>query len=128
MPASRHTALDPSDDLYAIFEIPCTADAQQLRRAWRRIVMRWHPDRAGPSATRTFQYLLAAYETLADPASRAAYDRQRNASGPDRGRFAQSGSAAASTSREWRRATPGVMLSHLSGPLTSLLACGVAEL
>src|SRR5438132_7394383 len=90
----------PPDDYYALLGIDADADAAKLRRAWRRLALRWHPDRAGPGATATFQTISMAYTVLSDPVARAAYDRRR---------------------------APGVMLSRLTGPLDALLACGVAR-
>jgi DnaJ-class molecular chaperone len=79
-----------------------------LRRAWRRLALRWHPDRAGTGATATFQKIQAAYAVLEDPISRAAYDRRHTTRTAVRGR------------------TPAVMLSRFCGNLNGLLACGYA--
>lgn len=98
------------DDYYALLGIDQRAGRAELRRAWRRLALQWHPDRAGAGATETFLKLQSAYAVLADPLSRAAYDRRR---GVPR-------TAA-------RGRTPGVRLSRLSGPLNGLLACGVAQ-
>src|SRR3954471_9293709 len=67
----------PSDDYYALLGVEANADDDALRRAWRQLAARWHPDRAGAAATATFQQLSAAYTVLSDPAARAAYDRRR---------------------------------------------------
>jgi molecular chaperone DnaJ len=101
-----------SDDFYELLGIEVDADRAALRRAWRRLAVRWHPDRAGPTATAMFQRMSAAYGVLSDPVARAAYDRRR-------------GAASAPPARPQGRA-PAVMLSRLSGPLNALLACGVA--
>jgi len=99
------------DDHYALLGIDRTAGVAELRRAWRQLALRWHPDRAGDGATATFQKIQAAYAVLADPISRAAYDRRKGApSIAPRGR------------------TPAIMLSRLSGNLRGLLACGIARL
>lgn len=98
------------DDYYGWLGISVDAGTTELRRAWRRLALKWHPDRAGAEATATFQKIQAAYAVLADPISRAAYDRRRHARAPvPRGR------------------APAVMLQRLSGPLAGLLACGVAR-
>ena len=98
------------DDYYALLGIDPRAGRAELRRAWRRLALQWHPDRAGTGATETFQKIQSAYAVLSDPLSRAAYDRRHGArSAAPRGR------------------TPGVRLSRLSGPLNGLLACGVAQ-
>ena len=70
------------DDYYALLGIDAEADGAELRRAWRRLALRWHPDRAGPGATATFQKILAAYTVLSDPVARAAYDRRRDDAAP----------------------------------------------
>lgn len=109
------------DDYYALLGVEDDADAEGLRRAWRRLALQWHPDRAGPGATATFQKIFAAYTVLSDPAARAVYDRRRGT----RARLAAA-KAAAEAPPAPRRA-PGVMLSRLSGPLNALFACGVAR-
>jgi DnaJ-class molecular chaperone len=43
-----------SDDYYALLGIAVEADDEELRRAWRRLALEWHPDRAGPEATADF--------------------------------------------------------------------------
>ena len=104
----------PWDDYYGLLGLDAHADEIEVRRAWRRLALRWHPDRAGPAATAIFQKLLDAYMVLSDPVTRAAYDRRRG--------LPPLGTASAS-----RRRAPGVLLRRLSGPLSALLACGVAR-
>lgn len=114
-----------SDDYYAQLGIDADADAAELRRAWRRLVLRWHPDRAGPGATATFQTISAAYAVLSDPAARAAYDRERGG-GARRSGDGSGAHASAPPARAQKRA-PGVMLSRLTGSLDALLASGAAR-
>jgi molecular chaperone DnaJ len=114
-----------SDDYYALLGIDAEADAAELRRAWRRLALRWHPDRAGPSATSTFQKLLAAYMVLSEPLARAAYDRRRGA--PARSPGVRSGDPTSAPPAAPRRRAPGVLLRRLSGSLNALLACGIAR-
>lgn len=97
------------NDYYALLGVSANVGHAELRRAWRRLALRWHPDRAGSGATATFQKIQAAYAVLSDAASRAAYDRRQST--PVRGP---------------RRAAPGVMLHRLTGSLAGLLACGIA--
>jgi curved DNA-binding protein CbpA len=58
------------DDYYQLLGIGPNAAHAELRRAWRRLALRWHPDRAGSSATAIFQKIQAAYAVLSDPISR----------------------------------------------------------
>src|SRR5438105_8252442 len=113
---------DPSEDYYALLGVDPEIDRAELRRAWRRLALRWHPDRAGPSATATFQRISVAYAVLANPVTRAAYDRQR----PPRRSAARTGAPSRSRSTTRRRA-PAEMLWRLSGSLKALLACGIAR-
>ena len=95
------------DDYYALLGIDPRAGHADLRRAFRRLALKWHPDRAGAGAAATFRKIHAAYTVLADPISRAAYDRRQDAVAPvARGR------------------TPVAMLHRLSGNINGLLACG----
>jgi DnaJ-class molecular chaperone len=116
-----------SDDYYALLGIHVHADGNELRRAWRKLASRWHPDRAGCGATSKFQLLSAAYSTLSDPLKRAAYDARRRRSAQQEDKC---DSRAAAVTRTGSRPPPApcVLLTRLSGPLTSLLACGVARL
>jgi molecular chaperone DnaJ len=116
---------DPLDDYYALLGIEADADDAKLRRVWRRLALRWHPDRAGSSATAMFQKISTAYAVLSDPTARAAYDRGRDA--PVKRPAERAGGASTAPSPAPRRRAPGVMLARLSGPLNALFACGVAR-
>jgi molecular chaperone DnaJ len=111
-------AVAASDDHYAWLGVGTGADRGELRRAWRRLALKWHPDRAGPAAAATFRRIAAAYAVLSDPVARAMYDRQRGAPTVV--------TPAAAPNATPRRA-PGVLLHRLSGPLNALLACGIAR-
>jgi molecular chaperone DnaJ len=126
-----------SDDYYAVLGIDAAADDSTLRRAWRRLALRWHPDRAGAAATATFQKISTAYAVLSSPAARAAYDRRRAVededdpvpSGPAASAPPEQRASAPPTSApvSSRARAPGVMIARLSGPLNALIACGAAR-
>ncbi len=69
-------------DHYAILGVPPDADADALKRAYRRLTLLYHPDRnVGDAATASrFAEVSLAYDTLSDPVRRAAYDRARTLS------------------------------------------------
>ncbi|KAJ9538310.1 hypothetical protein OSB04_031043 [Centaurea solstitialis] len=51
------------------------AGSQEIKRAYRRLALRYHPDvYHDEDATKTFVSLQKAYKTLVDPKSREAYD------------------------------------------------------
>jgi molecular chaperone DnaJ len=99
-----------ADDYYALLGVDRRAGYAELRRAWRRLALQWHPDRAGDGAAATFRKIQSAYAVLADPISRAAYDRRSR-----------------SPVVIPRGPTPAVMLERISGNINGLLACGIAR-
>jgi molecular chaperone DnaJ len=64
-------------DFYEILGVAKSADADELKRAYRKLAMQFHPDRnAGDkSAEQKFKDLSEAYDVLKDDQKRAAYDR-----------------------------------------------------
>jgi DnaJ-class molecular chaperone len=123
-------AASSSDDYYALLGVAAQADGTELRRAWRRLALRWHPDRAGAGATVTFQKISAAYTVLSDPVARAAYDRRRGTSArasAARSPAPRASEPAGAPRPATVRPAPAVMLHRLSGHLNSLLACGIAR-
>jgi DnaJ-class molecular chaperone len=60
---------------YEFLALPKSASASEIRVAYRRLAMRYHPDmNATAEAVARFNYLCQAYRCLSDPASRTAYD------------------------------------------------------
>jgi molecular chaperone DnaJ len=117
------------DDYYALLGVHAGADDEMLRRAWRQLALRYHPDRAGDGAAGTFKQLAAAYAVLSDPVARAAYDRRRRRAGTIApGSAAATSMATNSPSPSTpRRSAPAVMLDRLCGSIVTLLATGAAR-
>jgi curved DNA-binding protein CbpA len=132
-------------DHYTRLGVGRTAGLAELRRAFRLLALRHHPDRAGPESTHLFQSISEAYACLSDPVTRARYDERfggarRAAAPPDatsravppdfqRGEFEGPGGRIG-----WRRqrSVPspsdlGPPLPRLSGSLEELLAAGIAQ-
>jgi curved DNA-binding protein len=63
-------------DYYALLGVGRDADAAAIRRAYRELAKRHHPDRAadGASPDDRFQEISEAYAVLGDPLRRAGYD------------------------------------------------------
>ena len=60
---------------YMILGVPLDADDDSIRHAFRVLARRFHPDAGVGSSAEKFHRIFEAYETLRDPARRAAYDR-----------------------------------------------------
>src|SRR3954453_6733639 len=62
---------------YEVLEVERTANDGELKPAFRKLAMKWHPDRnPGDKSSETrFKEINEAYEVLKDPDKRAAYDR-----------------------------------------------------
>ena len=71
-----------SDTHYQTLGVTSTASADDIVKAYRRLAMRWHPDRnpANPHDAKTrFQQIKSAYDVLSDPGKRELYDLQISA-------------------------------------------------
>ncbi len=56
-----------NDCAWSVLGLPPGADGTAVKRAYRRLAMRWHPDRnADPAATERFREIRAAYDRLLD--------------------------------------------------------------
>lgn len=63
-------------DYYEILGVPRDAEADDIKRAYRRLARRFHPDVSEePDAEERFKELQEAYEVLRDAEKRDAYDR-----------------------------------------------------
>lgn len=63
-------------DYYDILEVPRNASEEDIRRAYRRKAMDYHPDRnKRPDAEAKFKEVNEAYQVLADTGKRTQYDR-----------------------------------------------------
>lgn len=63
-------------DYYQILETSRNASANELRSSYRKLALKYHPDRnpGNPQAEEHFKEINAAYQILSDPTRRAYYD------------------------------------------------------
>ena len=64
-------------DYYAVLEVSTTATQSEIKRSYRRLARRYHPDLNQQSIDRQIKLLNEAYKVLGNSASRVAYDEQR---------------------------------------------------
>jgi molecular chaperone DnaJ len=123
----------PAVDLYEVLGVSPSATTAELRRAYRRLALQHHPDRAGPHSAPRFAQIAEAYRMLSDPTARTAYDAYRfertvgRAQTADELRDGGQGwnFSFNNWSASWRRAVVD-LLSRVSGPVETLVASGVA--
>ena len=68
-------------DYYEVLGVERTADDAELKTAYRKLAMQFHPDRNpnNPEAEERFKACSEAYQVLSDADKRAAYDRYGHA-------------------------------------------------
>jgi len=76
-------------DYYEILEVDRQASADEIKKAYRKLAIRYHPDKnkGDKEAEEKFKEVSEAYAVLSDPEKRARYDRYGHAA-PGMGDFA----------------------------------------
>ncbi|KAM9963892.1 hypothetical protein ACTFIW_005533 [Dictyostelium discoideum] len=107
-------------DLYEFLGVTPESTDDQIKRAYRKLAMKYHPDK-NPGSDEKFKELNAVYEILSDPQKKKTYDlfRDSNMSMPEFA--ARSGQDYATLEKE----IEGFMCGSVIGLLYSLIAISV---
>ena len=106
-------------DLYKLLGVPREASQDDIRRAHRELVRRYHPDAnsGDHSSEEHFKEVQRAYEVLSDPEKRREYDKRLNTSAR---RSSGQSRARAGTRTGSESTAPSADLSDLLSKLTDL--------
>ena len=81
---TRSFATADGDKLYHLLGVSRTASQEDVKQAYRKLALKWHPDRNPDNrvdAEKKFKDISEAYQVLSDPSRRREYDFGRNAPG-----------------------------------------------
>ena len=69
--------MNQKEDYYETLGVSRNADADAIKKAYRRLAMKYHPDRntGDKEAEKKFKYINEAYSVLSDDQKRQAYDQ-----------------------------------------------------
>ena len=74
---------DPSKEYYEILGLRESASTEEIRKAYRKLALHYHPDRNRGDATaeERFKAISEAYAVLTDPDKRKLFDLERSSQG-----------------------------------------------
>ncbi|MBL4589001.1 MAG: molecular chaperone DnaJ [Alphaproteobacteria bacterium] len=86
-----------STNFYKVLDVGPTADKAEIKKAYRKLAMKYHPDQNKDSkeAEAKFKEINEAYDTLKDPQKKAAYDQYGHDSYTQQGSGGGAGAGAA---------------------------------
>lgn len=105
-------------DYYQILGIPRGASAAEIKKAYRKLAMKYHPDRnrGNRAAEENFKGINEAYEVLSDTQKRARYDQLGSAYKQSE----QSGNPGGFNWSQWTRGQPGGTRVEYGGDATEV--------
>lgn len=67
----------PTTDYYSVLSVSPQAPQGEIKRSYRRLARKYHPDLNQQALDQHIKLLNEAYDILGNPAKRSAYDQQR---------------------------------------------------
>lgn len=112
-------------DYYKILGVDRKADADEIKSAYRKLALKYHPDRNpdDKSAEEKFKDINEAYQVLSDTDKRAHYDQLGSAYS----NWQQRGAPGGFNWSEWTRGAPGGMHVEFEGDLGDLFGGGFSD-
>jgi len=111
-------------DYYKILGVPRNAEAKDIKRAYRSLAVKHHPDKnpGDKRAEERFKEINEAYEVLGDPSKRAKYDQL----GASYQAWQRSGGGGGFDWSQWTGSAPGGMRVEV-GDLEELFGGGFSD-
>ncbi|KAF4450130.1 hypothetical protein FALBO_16540 [Fusarium albosuccineum] len=99
-------------DYYADLDLPPSADAAEIRKQYRKLALKYHPDRnpgREQEVNTQFQVIQSAHEVLSDPNQKAKYDASRA-----RNKYPAASVSATSTTQQRRSTTDSIRRAEMA--------------
>jgi hypothetical protein len=81
---ARNAANPDGRTAYQVLQLDTSAEPEVVQAAFKRLALKYHPDRSNdPAAAERMRELIAAHDLLTDPARKAQYDKSLGIERPE---------------------------------------------